>query len=303
MINRIVEIADTSARLKIRNHCLVVCAPSDEESSIPIREVGVLLMSNPAISLTQPVLAELASQGAMVVVTGNNHVPQAMMLPLGIPATQAEIFRIQAQVSLPVMKRAWQQVVQAKLTAQAAVLKAKGRQADLLEALVSQVRSGDPDNIEARSAKYYWHKLFDGVEFKRNSEGDGINALLNYGYGVLRAIVARAVCSSGLHPALGIHHHNRYDNYCLASDLMEPFRPLVDRGVIGVVGDGATHHVELSRDNRQHLLNLFSGRMVVEGRPTTFFQGVSRLTASLVDVYMKNRSDLVLPEKLWDEGA
>ncbi len=299
MINRIIEITELSARLNICNRCLTIHVPDQTPVSIPLAEVGVLAMTNPAISLTQPVLAELAAQGAMVVVTGSSHLPLAMMLPLGTPSTQAEIFIAQAQATLPMQKRAWQQVVKAKVGGQAAVLRSVGKTDDKLMAMISDIHSGDMDNVEARAARYYWQNLFDDRSFRRDREGEGPNVQLNYGYSLLRAIVARAVCASGLHPALGIHHHNRYDNYCLASDLMEPFRPLVDRTVFALVKDRLNDR--LTREDRQSLVNAFAGRIVVEGSITTFFQGVSRLTASLADVYLKKRENLVLPEQLWDE--
>ena len=301
MINRILEIHDTGARLQVENRCLQVAVSGRPPVSIPLEEVGVLLMGNPAISLTQPVLAELAGQGAAVVVTGEKHMPHAMLLPLGVPATQAETFLAQARAAVPMNKRAWQQVVQAKLKGQSAVLVAIGQSTECIDVLVPQVRSGDPDNVEARAARAYWQKLFADREFTRDPEGPGPNSMLNYGYAVLRAIVARAICSSGLHPALGLHHHNRYDNFCLASDLMEPFRPLVDKTVYGLIKDRTDVVNDLKREDRQALINLFSGRLTVEGAHMTFFHGVSRLTASLADVYREQRSDLVLPEQLWDE--
>lgn len=301
MINRILEVHDVAAHLKVENRCLLVRVPGKAEASIPLEEVAVLLLGNPAISMTQPVLADLAAQGASIVITGEKHMPHAMLLPLGVPATQAETMLAQTEATAPMRKRAWQQVVQAKLAGQAAVLRSLGRASAALEALTSQVRSGDPDNVEARAAKLYWQSLFPDGEFRRDREGGGSNALLNYGYAVLRAIVARAVCASGLHPALGIHHHNRYDNFCLASDLMEPFRPLVDKTVAGLIQGRQDDGSVLKREDRQSLINAFAGRLVVDGVRTTFFMGASRLTASLADVYRKQREDLVLPEQLWDE--
>lgn len=301
MINRILEIHDTAARLQVENRCLQVDVSGRPTVSIPLEEIGVLLMGNPAIALTQPVLAELAAQGAAVVVTGEKHMPHAMMLPLGVPATQAETFQAQARATVPMQKRAWQLVVQAKLKGQAKVLRSIGQPADFLDALIGQVRSGDPDNVEARGARAYWQKLFAGREFTRDPEGGGPNAMLNYGYAVLRAIVARAVCSSGLHPTLGLHHHNRYDNFCLASDLMEPFRPLVDKTAYGLIQGRTDIGPDLKREDRQALINAFAGRVTVAGTRITFFQGVSRLTASLADIYRGQGTDLVLPEQLWDE--
>jgi CRISPR-associated protein Cas1 len=303
MINRIVEIADTAARLKVENRCLHIRIPEREDISLPLEEVGLLLLSNPAVSLTLPVLAELAAHGAMVVVAGKQHTPAAMMLPLGLPATQAETFQAQARAAESMQKRAWRQLVQAKLAGQAAVLNALGKSDGFLKALLPRVRPGDPENVEARAARYYWRRLFGDPSFRRDPKGDAPNAHLNYGYAVLRAITARAVCASGLHPALGLHHHNRYDNYALASDLMEPFRPLVDRMVWRQVQNQPLNSMELTRENRHALVHIFAERIVVEGRALPFFQGVSRLTASLADLYLNRRNDLVLPDKLWEKAA
>jgi hypothetical protein len=174
----------------------------------------------------------------MFIVSNEKHLPAAMLLPLSTHSTQTERFARQAAVSLPTRKRAWQQIVQAKLRAQARLLEETTGADQGLHVMAGRVRSGDPDNLEAQAARVYWPALFgkeaSGEAFRRDPEGEGINVHLNYGYAVLRAIVARALCASGLHPSLGVHHHNRYDTFCLADDLMEPFRPLVDRVVAGL---------------------------------------------------------------------
>ncbi len=154
-----------------------------------------------------------------------------MLLPLVTHSLQAERFAAQARLAAPVRKRAWQQIVQAKITAQGRLLKERTHNDHGLDAIAKSVKSGDTANVEARAARIYWGKLFGETVFRRDADGDGLNACLNYGYAILRAVVARSLCGAGLHPSLGIHHHNRYDAFCLADDLMEPFRPLVDREV------------------------------------------------------------------------
>jgi CRISPR-associated protein Cas1 len=210
-------------------------ARDTQTQTIPFADIAVLVTSHPQISFTQAVLAGLAAAGGMFIVSNEKHLPAAMLLPLSTHSTQTERFARQAAVSLPTRKRSWQQIVQAKLRAQARLLEETTGADQGLRQMAARVRSGDPDNLEAQAARTYWQALFgegpSGEPFRRDPEGGGINVHLNYGYAVLRAIVARALCASGLHPSLGVHHHNRYDTFCLADDLMEPFRPLVDRVV------------------------------------------------------------------------
>jgi CRISPR-associated protein Cas1 len=213
-------------------------ARDTETQTIPFADIAVLVTSHPQISFTQAALAGLAAAGGMLIVSNEKHLPAAMLLPLSTHSTQTERFARQAAVSLPTRKRAWQQIVQAKLRAQARLLEETTGADQGLRVMAAKVRSGDPDNLEAQAARIYWPALLgkdaSGEPFRRDPEGEGINVHLNYGYAVLRAIVARALCASGLHPSLGVHHHNRYDTFCLADDLMEPFRPLVDRVVAGL---------------------------------------------------------------------
>jgi CRISPR-associated endonuclease Cas1 subtype II len=213
-------------------------ARDTQRQTIPFADIAVLVTSHPQISFTQAVLAGLAAAGGMFIVSNEKHMPAAMLLPLSTHSTQTERFARQAAVSLPTRKRAWQQIVQAKLRVQARLLQETAGADQGLLLMAGKVRSGDPDNLEAQAARIYWQALFGkdapGKSFRRDPKGEGINVHLNYGYAVLRAIVARALCASGLHPSLGVHHHNRYDTFCLADDLMEPFRPLVDRVVAGL---------------------------------------------------------------------
>ena len=195
-------------------------------------------------------------------------------------------------MSLPLRKRLWQQLVQAKIGAQAAVLRERTGSAAPLDAMTAKVRSGDPDNTEAQAARAYWPRLF-GPEFRRDRTAEGANALLNYGYAVLRAAVARAVCGAGLHPSVGLHHHNRYDALCLASDLMEPMRPLVDRIVHGLLDGGDAPPVD--KHTKPALLAVLHEGVWVDNREFPLLTALQTLAVSLRHAAEEGRGRLDLP--------
>jgi CRISPR-associated protein Cas1 len=264
----------------------------------------------------------------MFIVSNEKHLPAAMMLPLSTHSTQTERFARQAAVSLPTRKRAWQQIVQAKLRAQARLLEEVTGKDWALGLMAGKVRSGDPDNLEAQAARIYWQALFgkEGASsaagtFRRDPEGEGINLFLNYGYAVLRAIVARALCASGLHPSLGVHHHNRYDTFCLADDLMEPFRPLVDRVVARIhltpAGSNAESQneayavapaqvgtqppaVQLDQNSKKSILEGLLVRYSGGGESRTLFDWASRSASSLVALIEERDEKLSFPELVPD---
>jgi CRISPR-associated protein Cas1 len=295
---------DPESGLRVRN---------TQSQTIPFADIAVLVTSHPQISFTQAVLANLAAAGAMLIVSNEKHMPAAMMLPLATHSTQTERFARQAAVSLPARKRAWQQIVQAKLRAQARLLEETVGKDWGLAAMAGKVRSGDPDNLEAQGARIYWQALFgedtSGQAFRRDPEGEGINLYLNYGYAVLRAIVARALCAAGLHPSLGVHHHNRYDTFCLADDLMEPFRPLVDRVVArmprealaaspaATPADAGTPAptAQLDQQSKKAILAGLLVRYSVEGESRTLFDWVSRSASSLAALVEERSEKLEIP--------
>jgi CRISPR-associated protein Cas1 len=307
-------------------------ARETQTQTIPFADIAVLVTSHPQISFTQAVLAGLAAAGSMFIVSNEKHLPAAMLLPLSTHSTQTERFARQAGVSLPTRKRAWQQIVQAKLRAQARLLEGTTGADQGLRLIAGKVRSGDPGNLEAQAARIYWQALFgkdaSGKAFRRDPEGEGINVHLNYGYAVLRAIVARALCASGLHPSLGVHHHNRYDTFCLADDLMEPFRPLVDRVVVELsrselrssdeVGEGgggtapaptavipaqAGIHppaTQLDQSSKKAILAGLLVRYTGEGESRTLFDWASRAASSLAALIEKREEKLSFPDLLPD---
>ena len=251
MTDRIIEIAETSAFLSLENHLLKIRLPTGLPVTVPVREVQCLILANPALTVTGSLLAALAAEGCMVLISGTDRLPVAMQLPLEGNYIQTQRFQAQIEAPKPLSKRLWQVIVKEKILNQAALLRELHGDDFGLAVLAKQVRSGDPDNLEGRAAAIYWKKLF-GDPFRRDrTQGDN-NLLLNYGYAVLRAMTARACCAAGLHPTIGFHHHNQYDPFCLADDLMEPFRPAVDRIVFGL--NRANSHVELGKDQRRALI-------------------------------------------------
>jgi len=310
MTDRIIDISDAPARLCVRYDCLVICRgtrtdsaeangaesehvpPRDEkeEHRVPLKEVACVVLAEKRVSVSQSVLSGLAEAGGALVTCDTKYMPVGMMLPLNGHSTQAERFVRQAAASLPTKKRLWRDVVSAKVASQGRLLaKVRGSDGGLLM-MATRVRSGDPENIEGQAARRYWTMLFDDPAFTRDRDSPGRNALLNYGYAVLRAIVARAVCASGLHPSLGIHHHNRYDAFCLADDLMEPFRPVVDEAVVGIVeGRAEEGHeadaVELDKETKGALLGALTARYENRGEKRTLFDLASRMAASVAKVF------------------
>jgi len=295
MINRIVDFSELPARLHVRYEQLVVERAEQPDVTIPLSDLAVVVASHPQVTYTQAVLAGLAEAGGAFVACNRKNLPVGMFLPLRGHHTQAERFLAQAHAPQPMRKRLWQQLVRAKIRAQARTLPDLYGPDPGLGALVPLVRSGDPANVEARAAQRYWPHLFDNLNFRRHRENEDQNLLLNYGYAVLLAIVARAICAAGLHPSLGVHHHNRYNVFCLADDLMEPFRPTVDRSVAAYCAEHDAF-CEIEAAAKQHLLGDLTGRYLVAGEQRTLFDTVARLATSLAGGFLGQTKELELPE-------
>ncbi len=300
MIDRIVDISRSAARLSVRHKQLVIDQTPQAEVTMPLADLAVVVVSHPQVTYTQAVLACLAESGGAFVACNRQYLPVGLFLPLVAHFTQAERFGAQARAAQPLCKRLWKQIVREKIRSQARALQVLYGSDFGLLALVPQVRSGDTSNVEARAARRYWPQLFMDVEFRRNRDNQDQNLLLNYGYAVLRAIVARAICGTGLHPSLGIHHHNRYNAFCLADDLMEPFRPIVDLAVVEYMRDhDEPYGVEAAA--KQHLIEGLTGRYAVDGAQRTLFDTVTRLAGSLADAFMSGSGELTLPT--WGSGT
>lgn len=291
--------------LSVKNAQLVVKLPEVEKCdmltesfkiestrTIPIEDIGVVVLDNRQITITQGTLEALLENNAAVVTCDSRRMPVGLMLPLCGNTTQNERFREQLDASLPLKKQLWQQTVQLKIANQAAVLKeCRGAEVRNMLKWVGDVRSGDADNLEARAAAYYWANLFSN--FRRNREGDPPNNLLNYGYAILRAVVARGLVSSGLLPTLGIHHHNRYNAFCLADDIMEPYRPYVDKLIVAMFDSGLEH---LDKDAKTQLLSIPVLDVMINGQRSPLMIAVGQTTSSLYKCFSGESRKIIYPE-------
>ena len=268
----------------------------EAERTIPVEDIGVVVLDHSQITITQGLLEALLENNCAVITCDKNRLPVGLMLPLCGNTTQNERFRHQLAASQPLKKQLWQQTIQQKIANQAAVLESRGAVAKNMRAWAGEVRSGDADNMEARAAAYYWSALFPEVDrFRRDREGSPPNNLLNYGYAIVRAMVARSLVISGLLPTWGIHHHNRYNAYCLADDVMEPYRPYVDRLVCDVVSSGDDYTV-LTHELKAKLLSLPVMEVSIQGRRSPMMVAVAQTTASLYKWFCGELRKIVYPE-------
>lgn len=294
MIKKTLYFAN-SAYLSLRNKQLIVKIPEvvkndsipddlkkQAERSIPIEDIGIVILDNKRITITQGVIEALLENNAALITCNNSRMPVGLMLPLSGNKTQSERFREQINASIPLKKQLWQQTVQAKIKNQAFVLSnINSTIVKNMNVWASDVKSGDPDNYEARAAVYYWANIFSEIEgFTRYREGIPPNNILNYGYAILRATVARSLVASGLLPTFGIHHRNKYNAYCLADDIMEPYRPFVDKLVRDIVIEEANIE-DLSQEIKFRLLNIPVLDVIIDNQRSPLMVAVGQTTASL----------------------
>lgn len=290
------------AYLSLKNAQLVVKIPNaegdDTVRTIPIEDIGFVILDNPQITITHGTLGALVENNTAVVTCDSRHMPAGLLLPSEGNTTQSERYRNQIEASLPLRKQIWQQTIQAKIRNQAAALeKRRGKEFGNMLAWADDVRSGDSENLEARAAVFYWDNLF-AVEidkFRRDPDGDMPNSMLNYGYAILRAIIARALVGSGLLPTLGVHHRNRYNAYCLADDIMEPYRPYVDLMVCNILDDIGMPK-EMNRNIKARLLTIPTIDVMIDGKRSPLMIAASQTTASLARCYAGEIRKVSYPE-------
>ena len=271
MTNRLLDFSEEPARLSAREGRLRIERPGGANSEIPFTHIAAVIASHGQVSFTQAVLAELAAAKAIMVACDAKHRPVAMALPLIGHGRQTPRFQAQAAAALPLRKRLWAEIVTAKIKAQAgASRRARGSDFGLLP-LAGRVRVSNATATEARASQIYWKALFDDKRYARSNEEDARNGLLDYGYAVVRAAVARALCGAGLHPGLGIHHHNQYDPYPLANDVMEPLRPLVDEWAAQWCAAQPSVQWALGRASKAALFKRLTGHFTGTGEARTLF--------------------------------
>ncbi len=295
MLKRTICI-ENPCRLSIRNSQLVVYnKKSESEKQVPVEDIGALLLDNPQISLTQPVLQVLCENKTAVISCDIKHMPSGLMLPLDANHGQNETYRTQISITEPQKKNLWKQTVEYKIRNQENLLKKLGRKVPADFAYYrNNVASGDATNMESQAARLYWSLLFEDKKFRRGRDNPPPNNMLNYGYALLRAAVARALVASGLIPTLGIHHRNKYNAYALADDIMEPYRPFVDECVYSLAESG-TAEEDLSSSTKQQLLQVLTADVTFKNTKRPLWVGTTFTTASLVKAYKKEVKKIQYP--------
>ncbi len=298
MIHRAIEITGERRHLKKYRGFLVVCEDEKELGRLPLDDLEVVLVASHGMTCTSGLLNELADRCIPLVVCDQRFMPTAMLWPVESHSYQSVHIQAQARLSLPLRKRLWQQLIRAKILGQAQSLRiCVGNSPARLARLAKSVQSGDPSNMEGQAARIYWPRLF-GEAFRRDRNEEGINALLNYVYTVLRAAVARAVMLAGLHPAFSLHHSNQRDTMPLLDDLIEPFRPVADILVYDLVQKQSDIN-ELTAEVKEHLVSITTTDMLYAGEVSPVSECLLRMTRSLADVCKGNTRKLLLPEGIY----
>lgn len=284
--------------LSTGNEQLVAAYPDETQPdrTAAIEDLGFVVLENPQITITNGLLMKLVQNKTAVITCDKQHLPCGFLQPLVGHTEQTERMRHQLNASVPLKKQLWQQTVQVKIENQAGHLLLQGKNVLKLKRWAKEVKSGDAQNHEAYAAAYYFQELFSNLEgFSRNQKGVAPNNLLNYGYAILRAVTARALVSSGLLPSVGIFHRNKYNAFCLADDIMEPYRPFVDALVYGIVATGCQIE-ELNTVLKTELLGIPAMDVVIDGKKSPLMNAMSRTTNSLYDCFYGSSRRILYPE-------
>ncbi|MBQ9591527.1 MAG: type II CRISPR-associated endonuclease Cas1 [Paludibacteraceae bacterium] len=289
--------------LSLNNGQMVIKRPiadgtNEVAATIPVEDINILVLDNKHITITQGLLDALTTENVTVVTCNSSHLPCGLLLPLSGNTLQSERYREQLNASLPLKKQLWQQTVVAKIENQAALLHTiTGKQQGNMLAWAKEVKSGDSTNMEGRAAAYYWKTIFEGKieSFVRNREGLSPNDLLNYGYSIIRAQVARSLVACGLMPTLGLHHQNRYNAYCLADDIMEPYRPYVDRIVAKWVNQ-SPFLATVNKQTKADMLMLDKTDVIIDGHRSPLHVAISTTTSSLQKCFAGEIRKIIYPE-------
>jgi CRISPR-associated protein Cas1 len=291
VIGQIVEVVETDRHLSLEYGSMLVHSREGLLARIALDDILAVIINPHGATMSAGILAALAERNCPVVIAGKDFKPTAILMPLVGNFEVAARIEAQVRASLPAKKQAWKQIVQSKITMQALALETVGGDSAKLRELIPTVRSGDVQNVEAQAARYYWRQMF-GDGFRRERDDPGINALLNYGYAIVRAATARAIAASGLHPSIGIHHINPLDTMRLADDLMEPYRPLVDIRVHGIADD---YPLDVVPETKKMLVAILSTDFPTEAGSSPVSVAMHRTAQSLVKYFKGERDTLELP--------
>ncbi|MCA9456801.1 MAG: type II CRISPR-associated endonuclease Cas1 [Nitrospira sp.] len=295
MIKRVIDISGPSY-LYIEHNQLCVDREKKTVARVSIEDLGVLILDHPAIVITQSVIRACQQNNTVVLFCDERHLPISITLPLWEGhSLHTKVLREQLSTTAPARKRMWQQVVKEKISQQISTLEKTGCNTEGLKRLLRKVKTGDIENCEAQAARQYWPLLM-GTSFRRNPNEKGVNSLLNYGYSIVRAMVARAIVGTGLHPAIGLHHKNQYNGLCLADDVMEPFRAWVDWKVFELQKDNV--EPVISKDTKQVFLAMLSQDVLFEKRRMPLMVAVHSMAARLKEAHTDKSVSLVYPKRL-----
>ncbi len=281
--------------LSVKDRQLLI-TPKDQLSkkTVPIEDLGFIVLDHPQISFSMKLIEQLNAFNVAVIFCDSKHLPSSMLLPLDANHIQQENFSYQINASEPLKKNLWKQTIEQKIRNQAAHLKQQGASFQNVLNLAKTVNSGDTSNREGYAARLYWSQLL-GKDFYRDRMGPPPNHLLNYGYILLRSAVARSLAGSGLLATLGIHHHNRYNAFCLADDIMEPYRPYVDEIVMEIYNP-KLNSIELSKEQKVELLKVFAVDVNIGEVKRPLMVALSITTASLARCFAGESRKIIYPE-------
>lgn len=283
--------------LSTRQEQLLIRYPGkeNEEKSVPIEDIGIILLESPQITMTNGLLNKFSENKTAVIVCDKKHMPNSLMLPMKGHTLIGERYRYQIGASVPLKKGLWKQTIKAKIHNQAKVLEMLGEDPEPLYKWSAKVLSGDSGFHESRAAAYYWPRLMQSPTFRRDPDGDPPNNLFNYIYAILRGIIARAIVGSGLLPGLGIFHKNKYNAYALADDIMEPYRPIADALVMNLYLNSEVHP-KLNTATKRHLLMLPEVDVLIDDKRSPLMVAASRTSNSLFECFEGSRRKLLYPE-------
>lgn len=285
------------AYLKTSNEQLVIeMQDSGETKTVPTEDIGLLILDHQQITITHALIAKLLEKNVAVITCDHTHHPTGLLLNLDGHSLQSQKFKAQLEASVPLKKQLWQQTIMCKINNQAALLQKNNKKYEVLNTFSKDVKSGDSENHEAKAASYYWKNIFpEVIQFSRDRFGLPPNNFLNYGYAILRAVVARSLVGSGLLPTMGIHHRNQYNSYCLADDIMEPYRPYVDMLVCKMMNEDEPPF-EMNTDAKKLLLTLPAMDVYIEEQKSPLLNAVQKTTASLAKCFEGKARKITYPE-------
>lgn len=299
MIKRTICI-ENPCHLSVKDLQLIIVSKiTGEISSIPLEDIGYVVLDNPEVSYTLSTIEQFSAHNIAAIYCTRNHMPTAMLLNFHTNHTQTAKINAQIDATEPMKKNIWKQIIGAKIRNQALLLKYLGKDDTRLVKLAKEVKSGDTDNRESVAARSYWGLLFDNIEgFRRERSGESPNNFLNYGYAILRAATARALCGSGLLPLIGVHHSNKYNPFCLADDMMEPYRPFVDMMVHAYVKEHGKD-IELDTNYKRHILTLLTLDSKFANVTRPLMIGLTMTSASLAKYFLKESEKLSFGALTW----